>query len=135
MTGGTKVYGIDSVLEGYHDFDKLRNIYKELREILPEQPGLQSQEDLLVHGRVPHVDGNYGWELFQTNEGLVVLEHYGRWTGYGQESVRPPEPKDAWLQFLRVSLLPPQPNLQERIEKILVKYPKESKKKAEQGAV
>ncbi len=131
MAENFRRYQINDILNGYNDYDKLPKIYKEVKEILPETPIQFSDEPFFIRGNGSgDVNGNYGWELYQTEGGIFMLEFYGRWGGYAGGNRPHDTPEQRGLYHLTLTLHPPQPDLEKRIEKVLAKYPEKAKEKA-----
>ena len=124
--GPSKEYVIDDILEGYNNYDKLRKIYADLRQrVLVGEP-IQSSSEPFITLKFPNWrSGNYGWELYSVNGSSLVLEYFGRWSGYANEMGCPPGPKEASLHHMRLTIHNSKPALEQQIGEILSQYPRD----------
>ena len=101
---GMVVYDIGD--EGIGEPGNLRKIYSLLREQVLPEPIKRSDKDLFT-GRIGtgYRGNHYGWELYKIGEGkIAVLEYTDSWDGIVRGS-NPPQPQDASLSQLRISLV------------------------------
>ena len=124
MANEPKTYMIDDIQNGYNNFDKLREIYREIREkVLTGNPVQTSDMPLLtIYKCANSRPGNYGWELYLLNSSSLILEYYGDWTGYGSETRIPPAPENAKLSKLKITINNSEKSLEEKIEGIISRY-------------
>ena len=60
-----KEYLIDSVLEGYHNFEKLKKIYSDLKKDVIKKNPIQCANEALITIQKPNWRGiSYLWELY-----------------------------------------------------------------------
>lgn len=126
MGNKTKTYQIDDILKGYNDSDKLTNLYSDLRnDIILQEPIWKSDKDMVTIINSQR-NSHYGWELYEVNNSLLMLEYFGRWQGYAHESRYAPSVKEASLHAIRLTINNSNAQLEEGIEKIISKYPNDS---------
>ena len=119
----TRRYEIDNVLNGYNDYDKLRNIYADLRRVLPT-PSQEASDQLTTIDRNRWAGSNYMWELFKTPQNTIILERWGLKTPCNPGKPVPVE--EDHLHALHLTLHHHEPALEAGIEAIIAKYPRES---------
>ena len=127
---------IDNILHGYNDFNKIPDVYSKLRkEVFPQSPIQKSPKNLVVistnHGGR---NGSYEWELYVVKNGLVLMEAFGSWDGYGK--IIQPRIDGGNKQFdrfyswhkLKLTLHPGNSDLENKINNIISEFPRDSKK-------
>ena len=135
-----KVIEVDDILEGYNNVSKVRNVYFKLREgVLQAEPIQRSPGGLVTAGHHHVGSGSYEWELFNIEDGQVMLEAWGSWTGYAHHSKRQPKISDDERNFhdgrichwhgMRLTLYSSHPELKKRIEKIVSQFPRSAREK------
>ncbi len=116
-------YTVDDIMRGYNDWDKLNNVYKDLRDVLGE-PVFESNGNLvLVSGS--HRKAGYGWEIYDIEQNLVLLEYLNNWEGYAHEPYNMPRPSTGgFTMTIGLTLRKTDKKLERRIERIFNKYPR-----------
>ena len=86
-----KEYIIDSVLEGCHDFEKLKNIYSDLKKDVIKEDPIQCVDEALITIQKPNWRGiSYLWELYSLEEnGSIMIEAFGGTEGYSNPFMFP----------------------------------------------
>ena len=123
-----KVFEIDSVQGGYNCPEKLQRIYRDLREeVLPEEPFQQTPLRIItIQDSGGWRGGQFGLEMYALEEGAIVaLEYFGSWSGYAHESKQAPSPPEAGLHHIDLTVHGSNPCLEEKINDILSRYPRE----------
>lgn len=128
-----KTFVVDDILRGYNDSMKLHSIYDDLKKgPLSVSPIQESAKPLIFLGPPNWRYGNYGWELYDLNPTLLMLEYFGRWTGYAHERDVPLKPGEkaesgerAPLSELRLTIHNSKKELENSIEEIIAKYPRD----------
>jgi hypothetical protein len=119
----SKTYVLNDLLNGYHSYDKLSNIYKDLqKELLPVKP-LHESLDSLVTIKTTWRGAQYGWQLFAIDESVLLIEYYGRWQGYASDPLTAPHITKSSLNKLSITLHNPKDIFTKKIEDILKNYP------------
>ena len=122
----TKV-GIDDILNGYDDFEKLTKIYEEIISLGLAKITEQNTPLITIHK--PNWRGApYKWELFVFGESLVIIEVYFLDGAYSMHYSLPPkiggEVKN--IRYLQYRILGPSDdadNVLEHIRLVMRKYP------------
>ena len=125
-----KVYDIDNVLRGYNDFNKLANIYLDLRrKVLQSEPVQRLSTSTITITWPNWRGGRYGWELYKQNNSVVMLEMFMGGSGYKDATNSPIIiDKESHLNGLRVTVHNSNPEIEDGIEAIISRYPRESRK-------
>ena len=127
------VIEVDDVLRGYNSFDKLSEIYSRIREeVLILEPIQVSQNGLVCIRDTSHRDGSYELEIYNLEGGIAVIEAWGSWKGYANESTRQPRIREVreGLGFgnLRITLHGGANKRSKDIEGIIADFPSKSPK-------
>ena len=120
------VYELDNILNGSRGFNKLKDIYLNLKEFLiPFEPIQKSTPNTVTindYERGLH----YCWELYNVKDSFLMIEFYGNWNGYANESSIAPSPdsNSAYLSGMRLTIHNPNIIIRDDLEEILEKYPR-----------
>lgn len=126
------VIEINDQLGGYSESDKLRDVYRDLRRNVLTTDPIQKSTRPFVNPP-GHVSGHYGWELYEVDDSLVMLEYFGGWTGHCwqfRENSPPPSHKDSWLHHITLTVHRPRKRVLEQVDKVVSKYPERSRARA-----
>jgi len=127
-----RVIEIDDILRGYNDFNKLTNIYLQLRERVFTSEPMQLSRDPLINLKSPNWrGGSYGWELHQTGIGLCMLEYFCRSDGYSDANQLPKRPGVSSLVELRITIHNDDGSLRKTIDDVVSQFPREAPKNGE----
>jgi len=112
---------IDNILKGYNDFFKVEKIYSELRSNLLGNPVQSSPPDLVSIKKINHSrEGSYSWELYKSEFYDVLLEKWGNWKRYANETKENENLYSLKLTFYKDDL-----GIKKSIEEILKKFPRD----------
>jgi len=130
MEKTTQVIRIDNILDGFSDFSKLNNIYAALRkEILTSSPIQKSNAPLITLHDPNWRRGSYGWELFEQEHVLYMIEFFNGDDGYSKASDLPIDPRTESFDFLILTIHNGNKNIRKSIEEIILRFPREPIKK------
>jgi len=125
-----KVFEIDSVQEGYNNYEKLQGIYRALRaEVLPQEPFQRTVPDIITIRDWNWRGGQYGLEMYalEGSSTIVALEYFGSWDGYAPGSCHAPPLTEARLHQINLTVHSSNADLEEKIGEIISRYPRERK--------
>ena len=136
MDKDAKIIEIDDIQYGYNHFDKLKNLASDIKkEIIKTKPIRVSDDSILkvfddsLKGLLISeefvIELPYSWELYHLdNSHVIMLEYKLRKEGIGRHTAPLKLKRDSFTR-LKLTLHPADKDIENKIEKILAKYPKE----------
>ena len=122
---------VNDLLKGYNVWNKVREVYIEIKKELDLKIPLVKSKDAMVTIEDPNYRGkSCRWEMYQKNNSTILLEIFGEIHTYA----RPHEYnrldlslENASAQRLKITIAPSNNDISDTINKILEKYPENSK--------